>query len=186
MTGRHRTILTVTALLAVTLLLSGCGLWRKNPPAGAFPPPQANPGEQQGTIPAGQPSSAAVNPASTPDTAILRFGEFYINWSYRNIAAHERQLAASAVGDARLAESQAAASAERDLDLRQGDIFNRGTVVSVAAAIGGAAEEYTVVTREETGGNPEYAGLQAAFHVTLATVQKLHAGWAVSEWLPQS
>jgi hypothetical protein len=188
MTARQRYALTAAALIGLMGLLSGCGLagsiGKTSATNGA--PPAANPGEPKGTIRPGAPSVQPVNPAASPGAAIMRFAGLYINWNYRNLAAHERQLAQSAAGDARLAESQAAASAERDRTLQQGHIYNRGTVISVAAAIGGAAGQYTVVTREETGGNPEYAGLQAAFHVTLATVQHLHAGWAVDEWQPQS
>jgi hypothetical protein len=188
MTARHRTALTVTAVIGLVALLTGCGLAGSiaNTTATTQTPEAANPGEQQGTTPPGPHSSQPVNPAATPDAAIMRFASLYINWTYSTLAEHERQLAASAVGDARLAESQAAASAERDRDLQQGHIYNRGSVISVAAVIGGAPGQYTVVTREETGGNPEYAGLRAAFHVTLATVQQLHTRWAVSEWQPQS
>jgi len=188
MTARHRTALTVTGLIGLVLLLTGCGLAGGigGTPATTQTPEAANPGEQQGTIPPGQQTSQPVNPAASPDAAIMRFASLYINWTYRDLAEHERQLAASAVGDARLAESQAGASAERDRDLQQGHIYNRGSVISVAAVIGGAPGQYTVVTREETGGNPEYAGLQAAFHVTFATVQQLRTGWAIREWQPQS
>ena len=47
--------------------------------------------------------------------------------------------------------------------------------------------QWVIVTREQTGGNSQYNGLQAAYHVTLAALQHLPDGrWAVSEWLPQS
>lgn len=189
MTARQRNALTAAAAIGLMGLLSGCGL------AGSIgtttattptTPEAANPGEQKGTIPPGQQSNPPANPAASPEAAILRFASLFINWNYRTLAEHERQLASSAVGDARLAETQAAASAERDHALQQGHIYNSGSVISVAAVIGGTSGQYTVVTREETGGNPEYAGLQAAFHVTLATVQQFHAGWAVAEWQPQS
>jgi hypothetical protein len=188
MTARHRNALTCAALIGLMGLLSGCGMAGSigKTPAPAQAPPAANPGEPRGTIPLGARSAQPVNPAASADAAIMRFAGLYINWSYRTLAAHERQLAQSAAGDARLAESQAAASAERDRALQQGHIYNRGTVISVAPAIGGTAGQYTVVTREESGGNPEYAGLQAAFHVTLATVRHLPAGWSVDEWQPQS
>jgi hypothetical protein len=189
MAARHPFPLTVAAVVGLTLALSGCGLAGsiEKPTTTTQVPEAANPGEQQGTVPATAPqSSQPVHPAASPEAAILGFASLYINWTYRNLADHERQLAASAIDDARLAESQAAASAERDRDLQQGHIYNRGAVISIAAVIGSTPGEYTVVTREETGGNPEYAGLQAAFHVTLATVQQLHGGWSVREWQPQS
>jgi hypothetical protein len=188
MTARQRNALTAAAVIGLMGLLSGCGLAGSiGKTTATTPTPEAaNPGEQKGTIPPGQQSGPPMNPAASPDAAILRFASLYINWNYRTLAARERQLASSAVGDARLAESQAAASAERDRDLQRGHIYNRGSVISVAGVIGGTPGQYTVVTREETGGNPEYAGLQAAFHVTLATVQQLYAGWTVAEWQPQS
>jgi hypothetical protein len=189
MPAKQRNTLTVAVLIGLMgLLLSGCGLAGNIGKTTATTPAAkaANPGEPKGTIPPGQQSGPPANPAGSAEAAILRFASLYINWNYRTLAEHERQLASSAVGDARLAESQAAASAERDRDLQRGHIYNRGSVISVAAMIGNTAGQYTVVTREETGGNPEYAGLQAAFHVTLATVQQLQTGWAVSEWQPQS
>lgn len=188
MTARQRNALSAAALMGLMGLLSGCGLAGSMDKTSASrgAPPAANPGEPKGTIPPAAKTGQPVNLAASPEAAILRFAGLYINWNYRSLPAHERQLAASATGDARLAESQAAASAERDRALQQGHIYNRGTVISVAAAIGGAPGRYAVVTREETGGNPEYAGLQAAFHVTLATVKHLPAGWAVDEWQPQS
>jgi hypothetical protein len=43
-----------------------------------------------------------------------------------------------------------------------------------------------IVTREQTGGNSQYDGLQASYHVTLAELAQLkNGGWTVSEWLPQ-
>lgn len=188
MTARQRNALTAAAVIGLMGLLSGCGLAGSigNTTVTTTAPEAANPGEPNGTIAPGRQSSLPVNPAASPDAAILRYASLYINWNYRTLAEHERQLAGSAVGDARLAETQAAASAERDRDLQQGHIYNRGSVISVAGVIGGTSGQYTVVTREETGGNPEYAGLQATFHVTLVTVQQLHTGWAVAEWQPQS
>jgi hypothetical protein len=189
MTARQRNALSAAALLGLMGLLSGCGLAGSiagKTTASKEAPAAANPGEPKGKIPPSAKSPQPIDLALSPEAAILRFAGLYINWNYRNLPAHERQLAASATGDARLAESQAAASAERDRALQQGHIYNRGTVISVATAIGGAPGQYALVTREETGGNPEYAGLRAAFHVTLATVQHLPAGWAVDEWQPQS
>jgi len=182
-----RQFILVLSVLVLAAVLSGCGLTSAittTPTPGV--PAAANPGEQQGSIPKGAPAQRPVDPAASPQAAITRFASLYINWSYRTLAGHERRLAASAIGDARLAESQAAASAERDRTLAQAHIYNRGSVISVAAVIGGPPGEYAVVTREATGGDPEYAGLQSAFHVTLATVQQLPTGWVLREWQPQS
>ena len=43
-----------------------------------------------------------------------------------------------------------------------------------------------IVTREQTGGDTQYEGLPAAYHVTLAQLASVPGGYAVSEWLPQS
>jgi hypothetical protein len=190
MTTRTRVLLSLALLVGIAPLLCGCGFAGAidhNTRRAATPPPQANPGEQQGTIPAGaeaeQPPRRA---ASTPEQAITQFAALYINWTYQTLPSHERELAAIAVGDARLAERQAAAAAQRDTTLRQGHIYNQGTVIAVSRVIGGSPGLYAVITREQTGGDEEYAGLQAAFHVTLATVTAVPAGYVVEQWQPQS
>jgi hypothetical protein len=184
---KPRRLLILAVLIGLVPLLTGCGLADRSgtPPAPAAPQ-AANPGETQGTIPPDAREPAPAAPAATPQAAILRFAGLYINWSYRTLAQHEKQLAAISVGDARLAESQAAASTQRDSTLASARIYNRGTVITVAPVIGGQPGEYAVITREETGGDQEYAGLQAAFHVTLAAVQRVADGWSVREWQPQS
>jgi hypothetical protein len=116
---------------------------------------------------------------------VERFANQYINWSYATLASDERRLAAESVGEARLVETQAQAQTVRDVPLRRNHIYNRGTVVAVSPANGGTANEWVVVTREQTGGDEEYAGLNAAFHVTLATVQRVSGGWTLSAWRPQ-
>ena len=170
MTARARVVLSLALLAGIAPLLCGCGLAgaiNHNARRAAGPPPQANPGEPQGALPAGaEAEQTPRRPASLP--------------------AHERQLAAIAVGDARLAERQAAATAQRDTTLQQGHIYNQGSVIAVSRVIGGSPGQYAVITREQTGGDEEYAGLQAAFHITLATVAAVRGGWAVEQWQPQS
>jgi len=190
MTVRCRVVLSLALLIGLAPLLCGCGL------AGAInhstrrtagPPAQANPGERQGTVPAGAEAERAPSrPAVTPVQALIQFAVLYINWTYRTLPVHQAQLAATAVGDARLAELQAAAASKRDTTLQRGHIYNRGSVIAVSRVIDGSAGQYAVVTREQTGGDPEYAGLQAAFHITLATVMAVRGAWAMVEWQPQS
>ena len=43
-----------------------------------------------------------------------------------------------------------------------------------------------IVTREQTGGNTQYEGLPAAYHVTIAQLASVDGGYAVERWLPQS
>ena len=107
MRARLRAVLLLAGLIGITPLAAGCGL------AGGIErgsrvsvaPAEANPGENQGTIPAsageGEPPP---RPAATPEQAVSVFAALYINWTYRTLPAHETTLAAMAVGDARLAE----------------------------------------------------------------------------------
>jgi hypothetical protein len=188
MTARSRAVLLLAVLLGLTPLITGCGLAggiEHTTSNAASAPAQANPGETQGTIPVVA-ESAPARPSATAQQALTRYAALYINWTYRTLVARDAQLAAIAVSGARAVELQAAAQAKRDFALQRGRIYNRGVVVSVSQAIGGAPDEWVLVTREQTGGNQEYAGLQAAFHVTLATAQAVPGGWAVAEWHPQS
>ncbi len=183
---RAKTITTFLLSITLALLATGCGLAANIHHTSASTPAAANTGESQGTIPASKREAGPSHPAASARQAILAYASLYINWNYRTLARQETQLAGIAVGDARLAEQQAAAQAKRDSNITQARIYNRGTVVTVGPVIGGSSGQYVLVTREETGGNPEYAGLQAAFHITLVTVTRTRGTWAVSEWLPQN
>jgi hypothetical protein len=185
---RAKMIPAFLASAALGVFASGCGLAgnMQNSSSPASTSAAANVGESEGTIPAGAPEAGSSHPAATPRQAIVSYASLYINWSYRTLARQEAQLAGMAVGDARLAEQQAAAQAKRDSTITQARVYNRGSVVTVGPVVGGSSGDYVLVTREETGGSPEYAGLQAAFHITLVTVTRTRGGWAVSEWLPQN
>lgn len=190
MQPRFRRYALLFTFVALTPVVSGCGLLRQSTAArsaGSGTPVQANPGEREGTIPAAAAAQApSTNPAGSPRQALERFAAGYINWTYRTLAADQLRLAASAVGEARAAELQARAQTARDTPLQRARIYNTGTVVAVSPVIGGAGQEWVVVTREQTGGDEEYAGLQAAFHITLATVARVANRWVVSAWRPQA
>ena len=130
-------------------------------------------------------SQAPASVRSTPAGAITQFATLYVNWTWRTLAAHERELAALSVGPARLSEQQAAAAAIGDSTIAQTRVYNSGQIISIARSRTNA-KQWVVVTREQTGGNSQYDGLQASYHVTLAELAQLkNGGWTVSEWLPQ-
>jgi hypothetical protein len=187
MTRRRLKGLTVVCLLLGAVALAGC----TNPDASSgeartssTPSPQ-NPGEPPAPAPA---SPATQTPASvqpTPAMALTAFSRLYSNWTYRTLTKEQRTLAAMSVGAARLAEQQAAASSEADTTIARGHIWNSGEIVSVASDLDGSGT-WAIVTREQTGGSTQYEGLPASYHVTLARLAHVPAGYAVSEWLPQS
>src|SRR5450755_933031 len=147
--------------------------------------PAQNPGEPPTSPPPAPASQAPASVQSTPAGAITQFATLYINWTWRTLAAHERGLAALSVGPARLSEQQAAAAAVGDITIAQSRVYNSGQIISIAPSLTNA-KQWVVVTREQTGGNSQYDGLQASYHVTLAELAQLNnGGWTVSEWLPQ-
>jgi len=176
----------LACMIAVALVLAGCSnpdatgttaastqaspQSAGEPPAPAPPPPSAQ-------------SPAQVQP--TPTGALTAFAERDVNWNWKTLAGDQRALAAIAVGAARLAEQQAAASSTADTTIASAEIWNRGTLVSVAPDRSKPGT-WVLVTREQTGGDSQYEGLPAAYHVTLAELARVPGGWAVERWSPQS
>lgn len=182
-----RTILVLVVLFTV-VALSGC----TNPDAPAITsvePASTSSPQNLGEPPAPPPpSSQAQAPADvqpTPVKALEAFTQLYVNWTYRTLTSNQKQLAAMSVGPARLAERQAAASSQADTTITRGHIYNTGQIISVAPDLSQPGT-WVIVTREQTGGNSEYQGLQAAYHVTLAKLAHLLHGYAIESWLPQS
>jgi hypothetical protein len=174
------------AMSTAGLLLAGCS----NPDAPdraatTRPFTPQNAGEPPAPAPTSPGAQAPSSVQRTPAKALTSFGHAYINWTYRTLATDQRTLAASSVGPARLSELQAAASTGRDSTLQRGRVFNRGDVVDVAPD-SLRAGWWVIVTREQTGGDAQYEGLAAAYHVTLAQLARLPGGYTVNQWLPQS
>jgi hypothetical protein len=144
-----------------------------------------SPGEPAAPAP---PSPAAQEPSGaqpTPQKALIQFASRFINWDYRTLAEDQLSLARISIGAARLTEQQAAAQTTRDSTLTRARVWNRGTVAAIApdrTVLG----VWWVVTREQTGGSDEYAGLPASYHLTRAQVAEVPDGWAVSRWEPQN
>jgi hypothetical protein len=185
MSGRTPGTLVLMLVLAVTL--GGC----TNPDA-----PDANRTATTGSTPtnAGEPappppplpaSQAPFGVQPSPQRALAYYARRYINWTYRTLTADQQQLAGSSVGAARLAEQQAAAQSRNDTALARGRVWNRGQTISINQDLA-ATGMWVVVTREQTGGNTEYEGLPAGYHVTLAKLAAVPGGYAVEQWLPQS
>jgi hypothetical protein len=186
---RQLTRILVAVMLAASVpLLAACGLANRegtrSAGSTASTPAQANPGEREGSAPP-QRQAAPPAPATSPQSAVERFADGYINWSYQTLAADEQHLAASAVGEARASELQARQQTERDSALARGHVFNTGTVVTVALVKGAGGNVWACVTKEQTGGEGEYTELAAAYHVTLATVARVPGGWSVRSWRPE-
>jgi hypothetical protein len=194
----RKAILFLTLIAGSELALAGCGIadpyGRKTTSAtqsAASPTkttsvlPEQNPGEPPAP-PASPP--AAENPAglqSTPQDAIAQFASLYINWDWRTVTSNQRRLAAISVGSARLAEQQAAAASGRDSEIARARIYNRGQIIAIAPSRTDRSQ-WVIVTREQTGGDSQYDGLQAADHITLATLARLAGRYAISQWLPQN
>jgi hypothetical protein len=187
MTSRPRRALNAAGVVLFVLVLAGC----TNPDASTTEKASAsggspqNAGEQPALAPASPASQAPVDAQATPAKALAVFSRLYSNWTYRTLTHDQQVLAGMAVGAARLAEQQAVASSEADTTIARGGIWNTGQLVSIAndAARRGM---WAIVTRERTGGNSQYEGLPASYHVTLARLTPVPGGFAVSEWLPQS
>lgn len=73
----------------------------------------------------------------------------------------------------------------RDSEIAATQLYNRGQIVSIAPSQTQPGE-WVIVTREQTGGNAQYDGLQPSWHVTLAQLVHLPGGYSTSQWLPQN
>jgi hypothetical protein len=128
---------------------------------------------------------AAAGSAS-PQTALERYATLDINWTAKTVAAVQHKLAALSVGQARAQALQAAASYSHDNVLQASQVANTGTVIAIAPGQGAEASAWVVVTREQTSGQGDYAGLPATDHVTVAQVEHIARGWVISSWSPRS
>lgn len=181
----RRAVSSAVALIVVCCALGGClgsGGQRPRPRSklaiaqatheypSPTPPPQRTLG--------GWPSGAA---------AVGAFAQAYINWTAYTVVADMRSLAARSVGQARSAVQLAAATTASDYELQQSGIANSGMVEAVAP-LAGASNHYVVVTRESTTATntTAYQGLRPAWHVALATVERVGEVWVVSGWQPES
>jgi hypothetical protein len=201
MSWRPRLRASAALLAAATITTGGCAAIKDPYAAGArattaaatsTPAPDAgDPSpERGGTIPApangGQNRLAAGAAQPTPQAALARYAQVYATWTAADVVARQRELASISLGQARAQALQAAASAQRDPLLARSRVANTGQVVAIGAGESPAAGEWVIVTREQTTGRGDYAGLPPTLHVTYAHVTHTRGGWVVSRWSPQT
>jgi hypothetical protein len=155
-------------------------------PASIGDPPE----ERNGTVSNPQTneenSSRSDSVATSPQAALMRYALVYTNWQASSLDANERDLASMAIGDARLAAEQTAASDSGTAALAADHVRNTGAVLAITPGQGPALGRWVIVTLERTTGTGSYAGLPPSIQVALARIAFLHSGWVVSEWMPQS
>jgi hypothetical protein len=146
--------------------------------------------ERGGTIPAADQAAqlalAAAAAQPTPQAAVARYAQLAVNWTWRDLAAVERHLAALSLGPARAQALQAAAHAAADTTLRQQRVRNSGRAVAIAPGQAQAAGRWVIVTRERTTGQGAYAGLPPTLHVSYAQLTHTRRGFVVSQWQAQT
>ena len=185
--SRHvvRALIPVCVLLAA-VALAGC----TNPDApsavqGTSTLSPQNTGEPPAPAPPTPALQAPAGVQPTPAKALAAFSGLYTNWTYRTLSSNQQTLAAMSVAAARLAEQQAAASSRADTTITRGHIYNSGEILSIAPDVSRPGT-WVIVTREQTGGDTQYEGLPATYHVTLAQLAHVPGGYAVSQWSPEN
>jgi hypothetical protein len=207
MTPAHLSrILTATLAIVAAVALAGCGLTDPNQAAlrnvSTTPTASAQtsttvaadshdpPGERGGTIPknaqAAQGKLAAGAARATPSATVERYAALYMNWNAATVVAHQRELAAISLGQARAQALQAVAVASADHLLVQDRVANSGHLVSLAPGQGGATRQWVLVTSEHTTGQSDYARLPPALHIIYAQLTHTSKGWVITRWQSQS
>ncbi|HEY7933375.1 MAG TPA: hypothetical protein VID48_06065 [Solirubrobacteraceae bacterium] len=145
--------------------------------------------ERGGTIPRGaehrQDAVSRNALSATPEQALRRFAELYVNWDAKSVRAHQLALASISIGAARLTAEQVAAQVQGSSVIGQDSVSNSGEVISITRGIGGASGYWVVVTNEHTEGRRGYENLPARLHVTYALLRHLAGGWVISTWQPR-
>jgi hypothetical protein len=190
------------ATVLMTVVLAGCGLTDPyqqhtivSRPTTATPAPlpsdQADPApERGGTTPQSthaEPTTLAPDAAlASPQAALERYAQLYLNWNATNVVQVQRRLASISIGQARAQALQAAASANRDPELANSRLANRGEVIAVSPGLASAGGRWVIVTSEQTTGQGDYQGLPPTQHIIYAQLTRTHAGYVVSQWAPQN
>jgi len=145
--------------------------------------------EQGGTIPPAarraEDGLGAGAASPTPQRALTRFADLYMNWTPQSLRGHQLELAKISIDGARLAAQQSAAQAQGATAVGQNAVSNSGEVVSLSQGSAGASGYWVIVTDEQTRGNDSYRDLPARVHVTYARVRHIAGGWVIAAWEPQ-
>jgi hypothetical protein len=128
-------------------------------------------------------AAGAVSP--TPQSALARFADLYMNWTANSVRRHQLELAEISIGSARLIAEQSAARVQGDIAIGRDSVSNSGEVVSISRGSASAGGYWVLVSREKTSGTGDYRHLPAQVHVTCARVRHLATGWVVSAWEPR-
>ena len=182
----------LVASIVCLALLAGCGIndpYRRlnvtaSTSASHAPDPVGSPDASEDDGPRA-PAAPDLMPqaASTPQVALIRFGQLYINWTATALPQRAQQLARISIGQARV---EALQMVSRRRTLVRYQVRNSGSVVAIAAAHGTEHGRWAVITNEVTSGVGPYLGLPATSHVTWATVAHRAGGYVVSTWYPAS
>lgn len=146
-------------------------------------PRASSPREADGPRTPSPPPATGPALAATPQAALMRFAQLYVNWEATQLPDRGRELAAFSIGQAR---AQARMLAARAPALERHQVANAGTVVAIAAGQGQERTRWAVITNETTSGSGPYSGLPATSHVTWATVTHAPKGYVLSGWYPAS
>jgi hypothetical protein len=205
--GSRRLVILAAGTAATTLALGAAGCGITNPytnitantrtatstttPRPAVSGTDADPvPERGGTMPPAasrrQSRLASGAGAPTPQAALERYAQLYINWTATDLPAEQRRLASISLGSARAQALQAAASYRHDATLIASHVANAGTVVAIVAGQSAAAGQWVVVTSETTSGHGDYQGLPTQVHVTYAQLKQTPKGWLVTAWEPRA
>ena len=172
---RSRAIVSAAVLASVAT--AGCAdPYAGDPPrqtttvAGELPaPPVRRPADRFGTLPA------------SPEAAARRAAELTTTWTGADAARRYAEFSKFATGAARRQAQEAAARLPTDPQLA--GVSSTGQVAAVVTRRAARTErDLLVVTRETVRGD----GLvDRRWRVTLASVERRGAGWAISRWDPQ-
>jgi hypothetical protein len=177
---------TRLALAAVALVLAGCQDPYQREQRQTAPTPATS---VSGDAERAGPRAPDVPPvpeaqASSAHGAARTFAGRWINWDWRTLPAHQRELAR--LGTGRLADELRAnaKTSAANASLARDQPSSRGSIVAVDLHAEHAKASAVIVTREQTytAGHADLGGQH--HHVYRALLTRGIRGWEVSAWTP--